>query len=301
MTCPMWPSLAFVAIAPLLLDCSGAHAVAARDDQKSKGPAAPSSSAQQNPTPPRPSAQRSSATARQSSIPPEPPLANASDTFLCKVNDLAECAHQCSSGHAGSCSYLGLIYYSSPEFRDRPRAAELFRKGCAGNDGFGCLQLADLYRTGDAGLAVDQTRANDLFQAAIRVLGPQCEAKDGRSCRLLAEIYGNGGYGLSPDERHAGELEEQACTWGDALGCYSAGVSRSFGRGVPKSEQKAIPFFRRGCDAGVLVACRVLGEDHIEGKGVPRDRQAGTEILQKACSGGDKISCELLEAHSSKE
>jgi TPR repeat protein len=48
---------------------------------------------------------------------------------------------------------------------------------------------------------------------------------------------------------------EQACTGGEAQGCFNLGLLYARGQGVPKDECRAATLFEQACRAGMSEAC----------------------------------------------
>jgi uncharacterized protein len=83
----------------------------------------------------------------------------------------------CTEDERAGCSSLGWLYERGRGVpQDEVRAADLYRRGCEGNWARACYNLGLFYESGRGGLAVDPTRARELFSAA-------CERNEAAGCQ----------------------------------------------------------------------------------------------------------------------
>jgi TPR repeat protein len=121
---------------------------------------------------------------------------------------------------------------------------------------------------------------------------------------------------------------EKACTFGNAVGCISAGFAYLEGREVRKSPEKALKYFNKAAELGEPAAaagaiatvilterwtnrysevfqllekscqldcarsCLILGNLYTTGRLVSPDKQKARNFWQKACDLSDAQACE---------
>ena len=120
------------------------------------------------------------------------------DTARCEATrEAAACDAACELGNSNSCARAGEL---ARDAGDAPRAADLFRRACAGGSGLGC-----------AG-AGDWTKAR--FDARVH-----CEQmKHADSCLLLSHIFRDGRGGPA-DANAAFTFLQRACKLGSQAAC----------------------------------------------------------------------------------
>ena len=122
----------------------------------------------------------------------------------CKPDDLADCAAQCASKDAGSCTNLGLMYsHGKGVDKDDVRAFALFQQACDGGDAHGCTDLGVEYMNG-RGAEKDDVRAVGFFK-----LG--CDGGHPTGCANLGVMYLSG-RGVQKDDARGLALFQQAVT-----------------------------------------------------------------------------------------
>ncbi len=204
----------------------------------------------------------------------------------CKPDDRSDCAAQCASKDAGSCTNLGLMYsHGKGVDKDDVRAFALFQQACDGGDAHGCTDLGVEYMNG-RGVEKDDVRAVGFFKRG-------CDGGHPTGCANLGVMYLSG-RGVQKDDARGLALFQQACDGGNAIGCSNLGVAYANGRGATKDEAKAVSLYKRACDGGNTIACSNLGGMYSNATGVPRDDVRAVALYKQACDGGSAVGCARL-------
>lgn len=135
---------------------------------------------------------------------PSAPICSSGSWEPDGVEDLV--AEACEGGVAIACSTRGAI----AEERERwETAAAYYERGCDGDDGYGCHNLADMYMGKGDALAVDAERAADLHDRACQ------RDRFSSSCMKVAALRVNLG---EPPREAAGDFG-RACEYGELQIC----------------------------------------------------------------------------------
>lgn len=89
-------------------------------------------------------------------------------------------------------------------------------------------------------------------------------------------------------------VTSEACTAGDAGGCYELAIAHYFGRGIPVNYDRARQLYEQACDAGSAAACNNLGVMYGTGVGVDRDAARAITLYDGACTKGYQRGCANL-------
>jgi TPR repeat protein len=121
---------------------------------------------------------------------------------------------RCTDGDAWACGRVGRIYEEGQDGvpMDLARAYAYAEKGCAGNDGFSCGNVAYAHMTGKG------AKKDDVLAAAMLRRG--CDAGSAWSCGRLAQFYRRG-RGVNVDPARAVALAQKACEGGFKDACAS--------------------------------------------------------------------------------
>lgn len=189
----------------------------------------------------------------------------------------------CMEGHAADCTVAGHIYLSGEvvEANDE-HAAELYQRGCRGDDAEACGDLGGLY---EAARGVPE----DLAEAA-RLYAVACELGDGASCTNLGVLVSEG-RGAEHDPARAAGLFERSCGEGDTTGCAYLGMAYIEGAGVAQNLEHGIELYERACDANVAFACNNLATVMEFNPAVPLDAEHVMELYELSCGRGLAWGC----------
>lgn len=126
----------------------------------------------------------------------------------------------CADGNAWACGRVGRLYEEGQDGvpMDLARAYAYAEKGCTGNDGFACGNVAYAHMTGKG------ARKDDVLAAAMLLRG--CDAGSAWCCGRLAEFHRKG-RGVARDAARAAELARKACQGGFQEACVSGGSGGS--------------------------------------------------------------------------
>ena len=118
----------------------------------------------------------------------------------------------CVPGDPNSCLNLAVFHRRGrgglPE--DKPKAAELFARACAKNQGAGCGELGAMIGTGE-GVPQDEAHAASLYQKA-------CALEYMLGCANFASALAYG-LGVEKDPARAKEIFRRLCDAGDEISC----------------------------------------------------------------------------------
>lgn len=175
-------------------------------------------------------------------------------------------------------------------------AATTLESECSGDSAPACNMLGRYHRLGYGGVAQDDARALQLYQAA-------CTANYRPACSNLAFAYAHG-VGTPADETRATDLYRRVCESGDAQACANLGA-----RLRRSSASAAFALYQRACDEGATSGCRGLAymwftgcEPGGDNTGEPFCRSVGRDerldiaasLYSEACSTGDGDACSDL-------
>jgi TPR repeat protein len=200
-----------------------------------------------------------------------------------------DCRTKCDHQLAAACSKLG-IYYDLFEGDagvpvDLQQAMSLYRKGCEGGDGDGCISEADHYDTGE-GVALDVAKANSLYDQGLKLLQQACDANQLGACMSLSLAYRESADPKDYQKNHA--INEKLCNM-DSSQCGSLALEYAYGSHdvVPKDSARAIELFEKGCEAKQVFDCKWAAEALLEKNDVTSQQQAQV-LLTKALALADK-------------
>ncbi len=199
--------------------------------------------------------------------------------YQCKGNDESECQTQCDKGNAGSCGSLGVLI--AQKGSGDTRAAQMFQKGCKGDDSASCTNLGRLMKLG-RGVTKNDEEAAKLFDKA-------CLAGDALACGLLGEATAAGS-GVPKDASLAASLFTQACSGGYNKSCTLAARAYQDGNGVSADKAKAAELFKKGCNGGDTVACVELGKS-LEGSMGGANQMLAQMYFERGCNFGSAEAC----------
>ncbi|MCB9654707.1 MAG: sel1 repeat family protein [Deltaproteobacteria bacterium] len=286
----------------------------------------PTSTAQEQPTRPKPRPLDASVTLDQclrQAQSQEPPRSKACEAIAIErlLADDAETSIElftalCEADAPGGCYGLGSAYATGLGVRpNRERARAAFRKGCDADDGASCYRLATL----TVGASRKRRRASLLDRActlghrpACRLLGTQeghargCALDDGVACRA---------FGLSQQSagQPAGDALRKACALDEAGGCFwSARTAErdkareeEEGDGEGEGEEQGqrqgddaktttsvmAYYDHRACELGSGDGCSRLAQAYLTGTGVPKNPTRAVELWHNACYKGLQDAC----------
>ncbi|MDR3157945.1 MAG: sel1 repeat family protein [Zoogloeaceae bacterium] len=141
--------------------------------------------------------------------------------------------------------------------QDYAKAAALYEKVCAKENGSGCERLGNLYENGNV-LQKNAEKAAELYAMAIRYHEKSCADGDGEGCFHLGALYDNGER-MKQDSRKAFSYYKKGCTHKDGKSCAYAGLFHFEGKGgAEKDEKTAQEYFTTGCERENEDACEML-------------------------------------------
>jgi TPR repeat protein len=183
------------------------------------------------------------------------------------LQQIAQIAHgaslmrDCSAGNGAACGEVMRSGRPEDHAAAKTQLRALVAKGCDGNDGKACDDLANMIEA-DGGSPSDRDTARTKA----------CNLNVAHACFVLAAaLAGN------PATASAGQpLFAKACTGGEGQACEALAVMYEAGTGVPKDAARARTLHTQACTSGVAAACVAAG-----------NRQA-------ACTLGDQTACNVL-------
>ena len=203
----------------------------------------------------------------------------------CRYGDVPDCTKQCDAGDGLSCFNLGQIFDQGRHVApSRPRAAQLWKKGCDLDWADACANSAASLERG-AGVPADHSAALASYDRA-------CRLGSARGCTNLGALLAHEPH---PDLARIAVLNRQGCDGGDAFGCTNLGAMQLYGQSLPRDAALALATFKRGCDGGDKLGCVNIAVAYIEGDPPVRDAQRGRALLQKQCNGGTADACHVLQ------
>lgn len=165
-------------------------------------------------------------------------------------------------------------------------------------DGYGCHCAGEFF----AVVKDDHARAAKVFERNCK------DNKYGASCFSLARFFMTG-KGVSQDDGRAFQLFEEACSRGNAPGCYHAGLLGRGGLGTKRDPVTAMDRFDRACQepGNIPEACYEMATLLLKAtgaggsgrgwlgfgrkKGIERDPVRAEALLERACTRGHGPSC----------
>ncbi|MFO0705459.1 MAG: tetratricopeptide repeat protein [Nitrospira sp.] len=202
--------------------------------------------------------------------------------------------------------------HAGPVIEGLPEVAapEQFESGCQASRGEDCYVAGSEWvrRAVQTNLPrLDPTLA-PMFDAARKAYARGCELRHARSCVELASEFESSQL-IPRDIVRATALYEQACTWGEALGCRYGGEMFERGRkaktqslqpqlppvppglDVPKDTPHAVELFSRACTLGDEDACFIAGRILADGEGMPADPPRALGFFAPLCANGFAQAC----------
>ena len=135
------------------------------------------------------------------------------------------------------------------------------------------LYLAQIYRSGDADLAV----LADAAKAAV-YLDKAATQKQPDALFALGDMHLHGTDGRERDLTKALAFFEAAGDAGSADALCSAGAMYYNGVGVPSNFERAFELYQRAAEQNSLPALRNLAAMYVEGKGTPQSIDMGVYL-----------------------
>lgn len=137
----------------------------------------------------------------------------ASEVRAGMTGDALEHAERCDRGEAEGCGDLGRLYRWGDGGLERSdgAAVRLYRKACADEDAWSCVNLGYMY---EKGLGVEQ----DYMEAA-RLYGLGCDGGNMRGCSNLGDVTYRGLGSVRSDRAEGLWLLRKGCEGGNEWGC----------------------------------------------------------------------------------
>lgn len=161
--------------------------------------------------------------------------------------------------------------------------ASRLRARCMGGDVAVCIQLGEMYATGNR-VPRDMSRAAEMYQQA-------CDHGAMEMCNTLGEIYERG-QELEGGVLRAEELFRIACDGGSAAGCLNLGLALA----SRDDKKTAAVLFERSCTAGWTAGCHHLALALDRGEGVLPDLNRAIALYEDACANKFVDSCLTIGA-----
>jgi hypothetical protein len=130
---------------------------------------------------------------------------------------------------------------------DFSKAVILYKKACDNNDLRGCVNLGDLYASGN-GITQDNVQAVSLYTKA-------CDKNEPFGCTSLGLMYEEG-RGVTQDKIKAVNIYEKACQNNSAIGCSLLALMYIKGSGTNQNNSKAKEYFTKACNLGNSESCK---------------------------------------------
>jgi TPR repeat protein len=220
-----------------------------------------------------------------------------------------------SAGSAEAQAIAGHIFLEGPAaLRDRPSAAEMFRKSADGDCPSGYLglammlsadakspedqaEIARLFRlASDAGIPTAQYMLGVIIERGLGVpqdtsvaaglyrLAAESGVRDAQARYGLALLQGNG----VPRDSNGGESWlRRAGLAGDFEAAALVGDLYSSGGELPPNFVEAAFWYRIAAEGGHRIAARILGLYHVSGAGVAKDREEALKWFRRSADAGD--------------
>jgi serine/threonine-protein kinase len=144
-------------------------------------------------------------------------------------------------------------------------------------------------------------RGNEFFDQkqypeAAPLFEQACSAGNAMGCYRLGHMYRWIGYMPSQDLPRSATLFSKGCDGGVAESCTELGESYGPGYGVPSDKTREAAYYSRGCDGGSGRGCFLLGIDYAYGSGVEKDEPAAAGLYGKSCALNYADGCVMLGA-----
>lgn len=203
----------------------------------------------------------------------------------------------CEHGDLEACAALGLQVQDGLGIAADLRAAmALYQRACRGGRGVGCFNLALIYRSGNAGVAVDEAKAEQLFRQAVQHYQASCEKGELAWCMNLGVMYEDG-WGVNKDLAKAARIWRAACMGGNGDACVNLALLLERGKSTPNAGKWAAQLLQATCKHDHALACNALGMLHWRaGAGLKKDPAAAAKLLTRACELGYRHACTTLGA-----
>lgn len=185
---------------------------------------------------------------------------------------------------AEACTLAGRCYeYGVGVAINAGKAADFYRKGCAGRHGEGCGWLGLLQDLGAGVPREDEAAANNY--------GKACGLKVAWACTSLGVLTLHGRAG-KVDGEAALALMTKGCEGGDAAGCFDAALVTGALKAGAAGRSASAALLGKACGLGHGLACLQYAERLRAGDGVTRDEKAAEALLNKSCKGDrDSAAC----------
>ena len=159
--------------------------------------------------------------------------------------------------------------------------ASRLRSRCTSGNVDACVQLADMYATGNQ-VPRDLARAAEMYQHA-------CDLGAAETCNTLGEIYERS-HEMEGGQQRAEEMFRLACQGNSAAGCLNLGLALA----ARDDKKSAAALFERSCTAGWTAGCHYLAAALQQGEGVHVDVTRAIAIYEDACADQFVDSCLAL-------
>lgn len=182
---------------------------------------------------------------------------------------------QCDAGDAEACTNFGerlRLGIRTPV--DYPRAAQLFRKGCAARIDVACENGGIMIWNGQYGVT-------ESVPEAMAMLNTGCETGSWRACSVLGRIYTRDQKGIAPDRAKQQDFELRACHNGSALDCAVAALDQT-------DIQMTMMLLARGCDLGDALSCHSAAIRLNAGKELPANPAFARRLFARGCDLAEK-------------
>lgn len=186
----------------------------------------------------------------------------------------------CEHGDAPGCQRTGNFVIGTEPLEAR----KWFERGCKGNNGSACAQLAFMIDQGMGGDA-DPKRAATQYAKAWKLLERTCP-KDGNACLARAMMFQKG-YGTTLDLDKAMASFAQACEAGVSDGCTQLAFMLE---SKPGREADSLAYWRKGCVYDHAGACSIAARALVV---ADRNSKDARDLAERACE-LDTTQCEIL-------
>jgi TPR repeat protein len=193
---------------------------------------------------------------------------------------------RCMGGDDAVCIQLGEMYATGNRVpRDLSRAVEMYQQACNHGAVEVCNTLGEIYERGHE-LEGGLERAEQLFRFA-------CNGNSAAGCLNLGLALAS-----RDDKKAAAQLFERSCSAGWTPGCHHLALAFDRGEGVLVDLNRAIGLYEEACATKFVDSCLALGALYIAGDRVERDvvrasRYYGTalKVYDEGCQAGSETDC----------
>jgi len=204
---------------------------------------------------------------------------------------------KCSAFYKEACLYLGIIYSQDKVVKkDLKEAVFYLEKACRFNNFKACQILSDLYNQHNnrGATKIYAQRATEILTILNQSLPPPVEynLSQAQEYEERGVKYAKG-IEVPKDETKAYALYKEACTLGNAKGCYRAAQAHIEAKGVKQDNIQANRYFKKACYRGYSYGCSALGFLYQYGEGIDVDIQRAYRYYNRACSLGNDGGCRL--------